>query len=114
MRAAGTGEIGVAAFPPADGLLGAGGPGTPATAELEPVVGVPALAGLPEPSGAGAEALDRTVVIRLNGGLGTTMGLSGPKSLIEVRPGRSFLDLIAAQVLALRRGARPPPPPPPV
>ena len=52
--------------------------------------------------------LDRLVVIKLNGGLGTSMGLSGPKSLLEVKPGKSFLDVIATQVLALREryGAR--------
>ena len=31
------------------------------------------------------------------------MGLSGPKSLLEVKPGASFLDVIATQVLALRK-----------
>ena len=30
------------------------------------------------------------------------MGLRGPKSLIEVKPGHTFLDVIARQVLALR------------
>ena len=52
--------------------------------------------------------LDRLVVVKLNGGLGTSMGLSGPKSLLEVKPGTSFLDVLATQVLALRErhGAR--------
>ena len=52
--------------------------------------------------------LDRLVVVKLNGGLGTSMGLSGPKSLLEVKPGASFLDVLATQVLALRErhGAR--------
>ena len=52
--------------------------------------------------------LDDLVVIKLNGGLGTSMGLSGPKSLLPVKPGHSFLDVIAIQVLALRErhGAR--------
>jgi len=49
------------------------------------------------------ELLARTVVIKLNGGLGTSMGLESAKSLIEVRAGTSFLDLIARQVLALRQ-----------
>src|SRR5512140_3511385 len=44
----------------------------------------------------------RLVVVKLNGGLGTSMGLSGPKSLLEVKPGTSFLDVLATQVLALR------------
>ncbi len=51
---------------------------------------------------AGVKALERTVIIKLNGGLGTSMGLTGPKSLLAVRDGLNFLDLIARQILALR------------
>ncbi|MCK5795808.1 MAG: UTP--glucose-1-phosphate uridylyltransferase [Deltaproteobacteria bacterium] len=43
------------------------------------------------------------VSIKLNGGLGTTMKLEGPKSLLAVRDGRSFLALIAEQIARLRR-----------
>lgn len=46
--------------------------------------------------------LAQTVVIKLNGGLGTSMGLEKVKSLLEVRPGVSFLDLIVRQVQSLR------------
>ena len=45
----------------------------------------------------GYEALKKTVILKLNGGLGTTMGLSGPKSLIEVKNGLSFLDIALSQ-----------------
>jgi len=50
------------------------------------------------------------VIVKLNGGLGTSMGLSGPKSLLEVKPDVTFLDVLARQVLALRgrHGARVP------
>lgn len=48
------------------------------------------------------ELLSKTVVIKLNGGLGTSMGLEKVKSLLEVRPGVSFLDLIVRQVQSLR------------
>jgi UTP--glucose-1-phosphate uridylyltransferase len=41
--------------------------------------------------------LDRVVVIKLNGGLGTSMGLRGPKALIDVKPGVTFLDVIHRQ-----------------
>lgn len=51
---------------------------------------------------AGREAVSATVAIRLNGGLGTSMGLSRAKSLIEVKNGLSFLDIIAIQ--AVRSG----------
>jgi len=71
--------------------------------ELEPLDDLPVLEELPEPSADQArQVLDRLVVLKLNGGLGTSMGLSGPKSLLEVKPGRSFLDIFATQVLALR------------
>ena len=50
----------------------------------------------------GLAALDRLVVIKLNGGLGTSMGMSGPKSLLSVKNGLTFLDIIAQQILALR------------
>jgi UTP--glucose-1-phosphate uridylyltransferase len=43
------------------------------------------------------------VVIKLNGGLATTMGLRAPKSLVEAREGHSFLDIIVEQMRALRR-----------
>jgi UTP--glucose-1-phosphate uridylyltransferase len=52
--------------------------------------------------------LDEAVVIKLNGGLGTSMGMHQAKSLLEVKDGLTFLDVIARQVLALREasGAR--------
>ena len=46
---------------------------------------------------AGRHALDQSVRIVLNGGLGTTMGLTGPKSLIEAKNGKSFLEIILKQ-----------------
>ncbi|MEO5662296.1 MAG: UTP--glucose-1-phosphate uridylyltransferase [Nocardioides sp.] len=49
-----------------------------------------------------AEAIRRTAVIKLNGGLGTSMGMDRAKSLLCVRRGLSFLDIIARQVLHLR------------
>ncbi|MGI8624168.1 MAG: UTP--glucose-1-phosphate uridylyltransferase, partial [Solirubrobacteraceae bacterium] len=74
--------------------------------ELEPLSSLPELDALPESDA--ADVLDRAVVIKLNGGLGTSMGMTGPKSLLEVKDGRTFLDVIAEQVLELRRrsGAR--------
>jgi len=49
------------------------------------------------------EAIGRTAVIKLNGGLGTSMGMDRAKSLLCVRRGLSFLDIIARQVLHLRK-----------
>lgn len=100
MRAAGVSDAGVRAFDRLYGLLVGGDRGVLASAELEPVPAVPSLEDL---DGGGPHgALDHTVMIRLNGGLGTTMGLSGPKSLVEVKPGLTFLDIIARQARAAR------------
>jgi len=52
---------------------------------------------------AGRSATAKTAVIKLNGGLGTSMGLDRAKALLPVRDSLSFLDLIARQVLALRK-----------
>jgi UTP--glucose-1-phosphate uridylyltransferase len=52
---------------------------------------------------AASAALRTTAVIKLNGGLGTSMGMERAKSLLCVRKGMSFLDVIARQVLHLRR-----------
>lgn len=47
--------------------------------------------------------LDKTVVLKLNGGLGTGMGLDKAKSLLEVKNGETFLDLTAKQVMKMRK-----------
>src|ERR687885_95260 len=65
---------------------------------------------LPEADEEAGGALDRAVIVKLNGGLGTSMGMTGPKSLVEVKDGLTFLDVIVRQVLGLRErtGARVP------
>ena len=72
--------------------------------EIAPVTDLPNDTSLPIPAAdALAPLLRRTVVIKLNGGLGTGMGLEKAKSLLTVREGLSFLDLIARQILHLRQ-----------
>ncbi len=48
------------------------------------------------------DILKNTVVIKLNGGLGTSMGLSKAKSLLPVKGNMTFLDIITRQILTLR------------
>jgi UTP--glucose-1-phosphate uridylyltransferase len=76
--------------------------------ELEPLGDVPELASLPEPGPGARAALDACIVLKLNGGLATTMGMSQAKSLLPVKDGLSFLDIIVRQILLLRKetGAR--------
>ena len=58
---------------------------------------------IPETSTTIKEMLDQLVVIKLNGGLGTSMGCSGPKSVIPVRSDLTFLDLTVQQIEYLNK-----------
>ncbi len=50
----------------------------------------------------GRSVLHKVALIKLNGGLGTSMGLERAKSLLKVREGMSFLDITVKQVLGYR------------
>eukprot|EP00258_Populus_trichocarpa_P015547 XP_006372413.1 UTP--glucose-1-phosphate uridylyltransferase [Populus trichocarpa] len=69
----------------------------------EVVVPYDTLAPTPEDPEETKKLLDKLVVLKLNGGLGTTMGCTGPKSVIEVRNGLTFLDLIVIQIENLNK-----------
>lgn len=47
--------------------------------------------------------LQKLVVVKLNGGLGTSMGCHGPKSVIPVRNDLTFLDLTVQQIEHLNK-----------
>jgi len=70
------------------------GPGHIRESEIEPVTGI---APLPEERLASARDLARTVAITLNGGLGTTMGMRGPKSLLTASGSLTFLEVALRQ-----------------
>jgi UTP--glucose-1-phosphate uridylyltransferase len=108
MRADGVADLAIRNFAHYYELLAEGELGMLPEAELEPVDEVPDAEELPDGGDAAREALDRTVVVKLNGGLGTSMGMTRAKSLLEVKDGLTFLDVIARQVLEVRRrsGAR--------
>ncbi len=73
--------------------------------EIDAVADLPDANSLSRYHKTGINALDRVALIKLNGGLGTSMGLERAKSLLPVRDGLTFLDLIARQVLALRESS---------
>ncbi len=101
MAAAGVDEVAIETFAHYFRLLEHGETGMIPESDIEPV-NMPSLDGVDVSAEAGAEALRGTVVIKLNGGLGTSMGMDRAKSLLCVRRGLSFLDIIARQVLHLR------------
>lgn len=47
------------------------------------------------------EMLDKLVVVKFNGALGTSMGFNGPKSLIEIQEGVTLLDLVNQRIESL-------------
>jgi UTP--glucose-1-phosphate uridylyltransferase len=100
MRDAGQPEEAIRSFASAYRRLQSGESAMLPSAELEPAGDVDTLEDLPE---ADTGSLDRVAVVKLNGGLATSMGLRSPKSLVEARDGLSFLDIIIGNTLALRR-----------
>jgi UTP--glucose-1-phosphate uridylyltransferase len=100
MRAHGQPEEAIRAFRRAYERVDAGESAYLRTEDLRPVSDVASLDEVTEADP--TAALESAAMIKLNGGLATTMGLQHPKSLLEAREGHSFLDVIIGQVLALR------------
>ena len=103
MRAAGAADVAIRVFTHYYQLLESGQQGKIREADIEPVGELPHLDHLDTDPDALRAALAETVVIKLNGGLGTSMGVTGPKSALPVKNGLSFLDIIARQILSTRR-----------
>jgi UDP-N-acetylglucosamine pyrophosphorylase len=74
--------------------------GSIAEASIAPVKNLPSIEGKPFPDDS-ALLTTETVVLKLNGGLGTGMGLEKAKSLLPVRGDLTFLDIIVRQSLGL-------------
>lgn len=101
MRAAGVADTAIAIFADYYAQLVAGTTGQVPEDTIFPIGDVDRLDDV-VPSDEDQAAFAKTVIIRLNGGLGTSMGLAKAKTLLPVRDGMTFLDLIARQVLAAR------------
>lgn len=73
--------------------------------DIEPVVpeDIEYLENLEKYGAIGEKNFAKAVRITLNGGLGTSMGLTGAKSLLKVKDGKSFLEIIVQQ--SYQRGA---------
>ena len=102
MLAAGVDPVAVEVFAHYYRLLEHGETGMIPERSIEPLE-MERLADLEVDAEAAGAAVRATVVIKLNGGLGTSMGMDRAKSLLCVRRGLSFLDIIARQVLHLRQ-----------
>jgi len=100
MRGEGLSEAAIAAFKYNLGVLLSGESTMIPESAIGAVDSLPDLDSIeltPDPS-----LLKTTVILKLNGGLGTGMGLDRAKSLLEVTGGNSFLDLIAKQIASMK------------
>jgi UTP--glucose-1-phosphate uridylyltransferase len=102
MSAAGMGDAAIRAFRRNYESLLRNESGMIPEESIEPAADLASLESLSS-TPADAALLSQAVVIKLNGGLGTSMGLQGPKSLLAVRDGINFLDLMVRQILDLRK-----------
>jgi UTP--glucose-1-phosphate uridylyltransferase len=107
MRAEGVPQVAIDTFAHYYEQLREGASGMLPESEIERVEDLPQLDDLPEGD---PGLVDSAIVLKLNGGLGTSMGMTQAKSLIEAKDGKTFLDIIVGQVLGLRErfGARVP------
>ncbi|MCE9609024.1 MAG: UTP--glucose-1-phosphate uridylyltransferase [Chthoniobacter sp.] len=103
MEAAGVSEPAIRAFERSYAQLADATCGQIPESSIQPVESLPSLAEIsatltPQPA-----LLNETAVLKLNGGLGTGMGLERAKSLLPVHDGLTFLDLIVRQILRFRK-----------
>jgi len=99
MKADGCSEAAIAAFKYNFGVLTSGKDLSIPESSIDPVASLPNYEDLTSEDPA---LLKECVIVKLNGGLGTGMGLEKAKSLLELKDGNTFLDFIALQVEQMR------------
>ncbi|KDO27702.1 hypothetical protein SPRG_07331 [Saprolegnia parasitica CBS 223.65] len=107
MEAAGLSQAAIKAFEYSYASLLSGDSGMMSEASIENVADLTYLEGRPgsirESIKADASLLQKTVVLKLNGGLGTSMGLDKVKSLLNIKGSDNFLDMTAKQIIEMRK-----------
>ena len=108
MRVAGQSETAIEVFSHYYALVESGSSGYIREDDIAPLRNPARLADLEVDPQVARQAIQATVMVKLNGGLGTSMGLDRAKTLLPVRDGKTFLDVIVGQVRHARRayGAR--------
>lgn len=106
MQSAKIGEAGIKAFQNSYNKLLEGQTGLLSEGEIEPVSHVPLYEEVTESKD--HSLLGKALILKLNGGLGTSMGLAGPKSLLKIKGDNTFLDFIIKQILHIRQAHQSP------
>jgi len=99
MKAEGLNDAAIGAFKYNLGVLTSGANLMIPESDIQPVDELPDYDKLTDTD---AALLAETVMVKLNGGLGTGMGLEKAKSLLNLKDGMTFLDFIAKQVIDMR------------
>ena len=102
MRSAHMNDAAIRAFKHSYDSLLAGKTGLLLESEIQPVTTLPRLEDIAHKAKPDAALLSQTIVVKLNGGLGTGMGLERAKSLLKIKSDLTFLDFTAKQILHLR------------
>jgi UDP-N-acetylglucosamine pyrophosphorylase len=102
MEAIGVARTAIRAFKHNYQRLVEGDSGLIRESDIEPVTDLPRLEQIQHGTQDPATLLKQAVVIKLNGGLGTSMGLERAKSLLVVKDKLTFLDFIVRQILHLQ------------
>merc|ERR1719487_2903858 len=103
MKAEGLGDAAIQAFKYSYSRLLSGDKGMIGESDITPAKDVAKLEDIQKTIKQDTTLLKKTAVVKLNGGLGTGMGLDKAKSLLPVKDGDTFLDLIAKQVVDMRK-----------
>lgn len=108
MKAAGVDQTAIDVFASHYRALVSGATGIIRESDITPIKSLPKFTDISVSKQSASDALKKTVVIELNGGLGTSMGLDKAKSLLPVRDNKTFLDITIGQIMATRKetGAR--------
>jgi UDP-N-acetylglucosamine pyrophosphorylase len=102
MEAAGIAPSAISAFKSTFDALVSGATGLIPESSISPAPDLDSSDAFPPPGDDARSLLAQTVVLKLNGGLGTGMGLDKAKSLLKVTGEDTFLDLTAKQVMQMR------------
>ena len=73
---------------------------------IKPIDDVADIETLADFSQQGEAVLSQSVMIKLNGGLGTSMGLQKAKTLLTAKDNQSFLEIIIKQVISQRKNLK--------
>lgn len=103
MQAAGVDPSAIKMFSSHYHALVSGATGIIPEADIVPVKSLSKLTDITVNEKLSTDALRKTAVIKLNGGLGTSMGLDKAKTLLPVRDNKTFLDIMVGQVMHTRQ-----------